>query len=241
MCEWSSTSLKTVWSSTKSIIEQRTVIPPAQGGAAFAWNDMDMLETGNYAQAAHANGKQGTMSAAEYRSEFSMWAILASPLIVTTPIINCSSTDQIKGNYTPSACVPSLTALQKDILLNTEVLAINQDITPAGRLISGRTNRLDGLSGGTLLYARNLTDGSVAIALFNPSDDDAPAPAVKFATIGWGTNVSAAVRDLWLHVDLGVAKGCYPAPSQPPIKIAAHATVLLRLTPLKAITAHATT
>jgi hypothetical protein len=26
---------------------------------------MDMLETGNYAQAAHANGKEGTMTALE--------------------------------------------------------------------------------------------------------------------------------------------------------------------------------
>lgn len=62
---------------------------------------MDMLETGNYAQAAHANGKQGTMSAAEYKTEFSMWAILASPLVVTTPILNCSKTDQIAANFTP--------------------------------------------------------------------------------------------------------------------------------------------
>lgn len=50
-----------------------------------------MLETGNYAQAAHANGKEGTMTAIEYKTEFSMWAIAASPLVVTTPIMNCTS------------------------------------------------------------------------------------------------------------------------------------------------------
>jgi hypothetical protein len=72
-------------------------------------------------QAAHANGRQGTMTAAEYETEFSMWAILASPMIVTTPILNCSSTDQIAGNFTPSKCKPSLTPLQKRILLNSEV------------------------------------------------------------------------------------------------------------------------
>lgn len=50
-----------------------------------------MLETGNYAQAAHANGKEGTMTATEYKTEFSMWAIAASPLVVTTPIMNCTA------------------------------------------------------------------------------------------------------------------------------------------------------
>ena len=95
-----------------------------------------MLETGNYAQAAHANGRQGTMTAAEYKTEFSMWAIMASPLVVTTPILNCSATDQIAGNFTPAKCVPSLTPLQKEILLNAEVLDINQDVTPAGRLLA---------------------------------------------------------------------------------------------------------
>merc|ERR1712190_251431 len=129
-----------VWESTKSIIQQRTKVPDSMGGAAYAWNDMDMLESGNYKQAAHANGKQGTMTAAEYKTEFSMWAILASSMIVTTPILNCSSTDQIRGNFTPGKCVPSLTSLQKEILFNQEVIAINQDTTPAGRLLTSETN-----------------------------------------------------------------------------------------------------
>lgn len=66
-----------VWSSTKSIIAQRTAVPSDLGGSPYAWNDMDMLESGNYAQAAHANGRQGTMTDVEYKTEFSMWAILA--------------------------------------------------------------------------------------------------------------------------------------------------------------------
>merc|ERR1712003_167383 len=90
---------------------------------------MDMIESGNYKQAAHANGKQGNMTAIEYKTEFSMWAILASPLVITTPIINCSKTDQIGGKYTSGTCKPSITALQK------EVLSINQDSTPAGSLL----------------------------------------------------------------------------------------------------------
>merc|ERR1711976_1056535 len=94
--------------------------------------------------------------------EFSMWAILASPLVVTTPILNCSKTDQINGNYTPGSCIPSLTSLQKEMLLNKEILAINQDVTPAGRLVQ---------TGSALIYARSLSDGSVAVALYNPEDE----------------------------------------------------------------------
>merc|ERR1712151_707866 len=112
-----------VWESTKGIIAQRTAVPASEGGMPYAWNDMDMIETGNYKQAAHANGRQGTMTATEYKTEFSMWAIFASPLIVTTPLLNCST----------GVCHPSITPLQQEILFNTEITAINQEVTPAGR------------------------------------------------------------------------------------------------------------
>ena len=52
---------------------------------------MDMLETGNGLQAAHANGREGTLTLDESITEFSMWAISASPLVVTTPIMNCTA------------------------------------------------------------------------------------------------------------------------------------------------------
>merc|ERR1712187_69838 len=185
------------WDSTKSIIEQRTKIPANEGGASFAWNDMDMLETGNYKQAAHANGRQGSMTATEYKSEFSMWAILASPMVVTTPILNCSKTDQINGNYTPGQCRPSITPLQKEILLNTDVLAVNQDWLPAGKRLSV-TNAT-----GAATYARTLSDASVAVAVYNPSDSQ-EAFALSFVELGWGAGKAALVRDLWSHKDLGV-------------------------------------
>ena len=42
-----------------------------------------MLETGNGGWAKGSN-----QSDVEYRTEFSMWAILASPMVVTTPLNN---------------------------------------------------------------------------------------------------------------------------------------------------------
>mmetsp|Transcript_13361 Transcript_13361/g.24880 ORF Transcript_13361/g.24880 Transcript_13361/m.24880 type:complete len:445 (-) Transcript_13361:49-1383(-) len=209
------------WSSSKDIIAQRTAVPAEDGGAAFAWNDMDMLETGNYKQAAHANGRQGTMTATEYKTEFSMWAILASPLIVTTPLLNCSKTDQINGNYTPGTCRPSITPLQKEILFNSEVIAINQDVTRAGRLLSKPAPPE------AMIYARNLTGGDVAVALYNP--DDVPVHGkFEFALLGWTRGAAASVRDLWAHKDLGHFKDNFTLGDV----VEPHATVVLRLSPV---------
>merc|ERR1712032_208791 len=211
-----------VWSSTKDIIAQRTKGPASLAGAPFAWNDMDMIETGNYKQAAHANGRQGTMTATEYKTEFSMWAILASPLVVTTPIVNCSKTDQINGNFTPGPCVPSMTSLQKEILFNKDVIAINQDITPAGRLLSNATT--------PYVYGRNLTGGDVAIALYNPSDTSSTG-SLDFSLLGWPKGTSASVRDLWKQAEAGRSVDRFPVEGS--FTVEAHATMVLRLTPEK--------
>merc|ERR1712072_129656 len=212
------------WDSTKDIIRQSAAIPAENTGRPYGWNDMDMLETGNYAQAAHANGRESNMTADEYKTEFSMWAISASPLVVTTPIMNCSAVSygdspidatstqcsvKLKkqlsrakcvegesfgcsnnstvwidhgcwGNFLldgpmavcdddgpgrhycgPVNCRPTITDLQKEILLNKEILAVNQDVTPQGRPIK---------DGDLSVWARHLTGGDVAVALYNQDD-----------------------------------------------------------------------
>jgi len=174
---------------------------------------MDMLETGNYKQAAHANHKEGNMTAAEYKTEFSMWAIFASPLVVTTPILNCST----------GTCAPSITPLQREILLNTEVIAINQDSTPAGRLLVDT----DSSHSKALVYGRNMSDGSAAIAFYNPEDHDCDA-SVDFSLLGWPAGTTASVRDLWLHEDLDDATDRYPAEGS--IHVEGHSTTVLRFT-----------
>lgn len=214
-----------VWDSTKAIIKQRTAVPPSLGGAPFAWNDMDMVETGNYKQAAHANGREGTMTETEYKTEFSMWAILASPLIVTTPILNCSSTDAIRGNYTPGKCKAELTGLQREILLNGEVLAVNQDVTLAGRLVSPSLAAVATSAPSAMVYARNLSDGSVAVALYNPEDVAAQA-SFDFSSVGLQ---GGRVRDLWAHEDLGTFMGRYPETGN--VTVEAHGTTMLRIAP----------
>ena len=55
--------------------------PLVQKTGAGQWNDLDMLEVGN-----------GGMTFEEYRTHFSMWALIKSPLILGNDLTNMVST-----------------------------------------------------------------------------------------------------------------------------------------------------
>jgi hypothetical protein len=238
-----------------------------------------MLETGCYEQCAHANGRQPNMTATEYMTEFSMWAISASPLLFTAPVMNCSappatscsvsliqqnSKDQctlgtsfgcgsdnvtmwtndgcrgvfecngqnvtcdVDGNGIHTCpcgssdanvtCVPWLSDLQKTILFNTEVIAVNQDVTPQGTPVT---------PGDLTVWARMLSDGSAGVAFYNQEDTPAQI-SMSFSSLGWPSGTSASVRDLWAHQDLGVFTDRYP--SSGGVTVAPHETHMVRIT-----------
>jgi hypothetical protein len=99
---------------------------------------MDMLETGNYGQAAHANGKEGTMTATEYKTEFSMWAIAASPLVVTTPIMTCTAAPAPPGPHKDTCSVKLTTKVRCDTALFVSQAALHLIVA----LCALRYNRL---------------------------------------------------------------------------------------------------
>jgi alpha-galactosidase len=137
------------------------------------WNDPDMLEVGN-----------GGMSLTEYRAHFSMWCILAAPLMA--------------GND-----IRTMNADIRAILTNQEAIAIDQD--PLGR--QGRRVRK---SQGLEVWAKDLADGGRAVALLNRTA--APASiAVSWPEIGYPSHLSAKVRDLWAAKDLGEMPGRFSA------------------------------
>lgn len=125
------------------------------------WNDPDMLEVGN-----------GGMTDVEYRSHFSLWAIMAAPLLIGTDL------RKIK----PDAL---------EILLNKEVIAVDQD--PLG--VQGKRIRE---KGGIHVIVKPLKDGSRAIALFNETDVEHDV-AIGAEEMGLKTSPSYLVRDLWQH------------------------------------------
>jgi len=151
------------------------------------WNDPDMLEVGN-----------GGMTGDEYRAHFSMWAILAAPLMA--------------GND-----IRTMPIEIRDILTNAEVVAVDQD--PLGR--QGRKVRDDG---DVEVWAKELADGSRAVALLN-RDSTAADVTVAWPEIGYPAGVQAAIRDLWLHRDVGLMRGSYAA------TVPGHGVVMVRVTP----------
>ena len=137
------------------------------GLAKFAgpghWNDPDMLEVGN-----------GGMSAIEYRTHMSLWALLAAPLLAGNDL---------------STMTPETTA----ILTNREIIAVDQD--PRG--VQGDRVKAEG---GLEIWAKPLNGGAKAVGLFNLSDQPAWLE-VNFAEVGFSGPVKA--RDLWAAKDLG--------------------------------------
>ncbi|KAH7689998.1 Glycoside hydrolase family 27 protein [Dioscorea alata] len=124
------------------------------------WNDPDMLEVGN-----------GGMTTEEYRAHFSLWALAKAPLL-----IGCD--------------VRSMSSETKDILGNSEVIAVNQD----GLGVQGRKVKSNN---GLEVWAGALSGGRVAVVLLNRSGSQASITA-NWSDIGLQSS-QAEVRDLWKH------------------------------------------
>jgi alpha-galactosidase len=152
--------------------ESGAYAPPglAPHAGPHGWNDPDMLEVGN-----------GGMTDTEYRAHFSLWAIMAAPLIA--------------GNDLRSMSDETL-----EILANEDVIAVNQD--PAG------TQGIPISASTTLeVWSKRLSDDDAfAVVLFNRTEAAADI-AVSWSDLGLVAE-TALVRDLWLHSDqAGVASG----------------------------------
>lgn len=132
------------------------------------WNDPDMLEIGN-----------GGMNANQYRTQMSLWSILAAPLLA--------------GND-----LTKMDATTKSILINKEVIAVDQD------KLGIQGHRLQPLQ----IWVRPLSGGAKAVAIFNfVTDDEAEPTTLWLKDVGFNGPVHA--RDLWAHKDLGILRNSY--------------------------------
>lgn len=136
--------------------------------AAYAgpggWNDPDMLEVGN-----------GGMTYQEYRSHFSIWALMKAPLLV-----GCDVRNMTKETF--------------EILSNKEVIAVNQDTLG----IQGRKVSAEGLDGCRQVWAGPLSGGRLAVVFWNRCSE-ATSITAKWDTVGLESTVAVSVRDLWKH------------------------------------------
>ena len=157
------------WNSWMSIYDANKAL--AEYAGPGHWNDPDMLMVG-----------VGATTLVEQQSHFTLWCIMAAPLILGMDVREMS---------------PAV----KAIVTNPEVLAVDQD-----RL--GRQGRVVRARDGQELLVKPLRDGSTAVVLFNRS----PAGATMSFTlpeIGLAAYSKARVRDLWEHADKGVMTNAY--------------------------------
>ncbi len=137
------------------------------------WNDPDMLQVGN-----------GRLTPRECRAHFSLWCVLAAPLIA--------------GND-----LRKMTPETKEILLNPEAIAVDQDA------LGRQGKRLKSAWEGRDVWAKPLSGGDWAVCLFNRGPKDAPIE-VDWADLGLEAG-PREVRDLWARRDLGSFTGGYTA------------------------------
>jgi alpha-galactosidase len=135
------------------------------------WNDPDMLEVGN-----------GGMTNEEYRAHFSLWSILAAPLIAGNDLRDMK---------------PEI----HDILTNKEVIAVNQDALgiEGQRVIK---------NGDLEVWAKPMRDGSRAVVLLNRSVIEKKL-GFLWENLGYPGHLSASIRDLWNAKDLGQFKASF--------------------------------
>jgi alpha-galactosidase len=142
--------------------------------AAFAgpghWNDPDMMIAG-----------MPGVSDVQNRSFFSLWCLMAAPLIA--------------GNDLRSMSKPAI-----ETLTNLEAIAINQD--PLG--VQGKIVWTDGTV--SVWADKPLFDGSRAVLVFNQGRYPTQK-RIAWTEIGLDAGASCFVRDLWKHETAGPVTG----------------------------------
>lgn len=161
------------------------------------WNDPDYLLIGWVGDArTGGEGRPTPLTPNEQYTHMSMWCLMAAPLIFS-------------GDMT------KLDDFTLGILCNREVIAVDQDPL-------GKQARIVRETAEELVLAKPLSDGSLAVGLFNL--DEFP----RTITISWqelGLQTGQRVRDLWRQQDLGVFAEGFSA------EVGRHGVVLIRAFP----------
>ncbi len=194
------------WESIKRLLWQQVRLQKTNGIGCF--NDMDMLVVGMHGQ---GNVGRGGCTDVEYRTHFSAWAFMNSPLML-------------------GADIRKMSPAMMDMVKNPRIIAINQD--PAGRqpFLLGADPNSDNFSQ-MQIWAKHLEGGDIAIGIFNMSDDNNAQAWFPFSDLGVDRSAERAleITDLWTGETLGVYHDLFRT------ELAAHDCRMLRchLVPLQ--------
>ncbi|PJJ76756.1 alpha-galactosidase [Thermoflavifilum aggregans] len=157
---WRTTGdIRDSWESVMSILDQQVGLAKYAGPGH--WNDPDMLEVGN-----------GGMTTTEYRAHFSLWCILAAPLIAGNDLRHMS----------PET---------KEILTNQDMIAVDQD--PLGK----EGYKLQD-EGDEEIWVKEMSDGSRVVLFLNRGEHTA-FMTTDAHQAGLPDAPQYRLRDLWSH------------------------------------------
>lgn len=170
---WRSTlDIVDAWKSVHDLHAQQTKLMPY--GVKGCFNDMDMLVVG-----LNGVGHVGLtgMSFEEYKTHFSLWAMLSSPLMA-----GCD--------------LRTMTDETKQILLNKDMIAISQDPLCAQPYVAGGHPWPD--ANEDYIWVRQLTNGDLAIGFFNMGETDTNM-TVSLYDLGFdsGYGKTLSLFDVW--------------------------------------------
>lgn len=161
------------------------------------YGDLDMLQIGPLGKPNRAEVvfRPSPLSPAEQYFQVTLWCMLTQPLLL-------------------SCHVPTMDAFDLGLVTNDEVLAVDQDrLCRQGYRVAQEQGKWE-------IWAKDLADGSKAVALFNLSDADRvlSVTSAQLGRIG-------QVRDLWKQKDIGRLKDRLSA------HVTSHGVALVKITP----------
>jgi len=191
LCEWGTAKpwakeVGHLWRTTGDIVDRWDsmidILDKEKDLAKYAgpgyWNDPDMLEVGN-----------GGMTTEEYRTHFSLWCMLAAPLMAGNDL----------GNMSPETA---------DILKNAEVIALDQDVL-------GKQGFCYRDNGDYEIWIKKLANNEKAVCLLNRGDEEKTVQVdynilLKANDDYWSSEPykleNYKLRDLWEHKEVSLEK-----------------------------------
>lgn len=159
---------------------------------SYCHNDMDMLVVGMYGGSNNSfiGSQIGGCSDTEYKTHFSLWSMMGSPLMI--------GSDIRKANQGT-----------KDILMNQDLIAINQNVEGRGAYrIKPEPQWFH--ADDVFMLVKVLADGDLAIGFFNLSDGQREI-SLQFWDVGlpYASGKSLLLYDCWEHEEIGVFKERY--------------------------------
>ncbi|MFI6846614.1 alpha-galactosidase [Kitasatospora sp. NPDC050467] len=160
-----------------------------------SWNDMDMMFAG-WQNPYGVYGQTDTcpchkpMSLTESRSEMSVLAMMASPLISGADLRTAANSQHTRDGLTWST---GITADQLAVYKNTDVIAIDQDrLAKPATLVGAPPNS----STAPVILKRQLANGDTAVLLINQDPAGYRTVSTSLADLGL-TGPGYSAKDLW--------------------------------------------